>query len=286
MIKDVSIDNFLRGCNYKYNNLEDFLYRMIFFEDEDLELAVNRTFYLSLLSLKNIGWTREDEENRSLMVAVDDICNYFLYPEGAEYISHIWALPMDYREWIKDEPEDKYPQFDDDIYRYMSKYGRGPEPQKWTQSGSLEEYFKKYRYLLEYWDNVRLDIYPELFDNRFALIKNGKFKHHLITGKKEDNGTMSLKIWTDKIFVEEKQYEFNFGSREELEKFLVDNGIVIDSSISNDFFLDEEPYLSKFRYKFDNDGYVPFCNVHIPFKQEIWDKLNSDQKEESTEDGK
>jgi hypothetical protein len=225
-----NVGNFFRKQDYVYESLEYFLHRMSFFENEDFELAIQRGLYLSLLSLKNVGWPREYEENNGLGKALYDICDSFHYPEGADDLIYMWSSPMKNEEGIRCI--------------------------KWTPSGSLDRYLDEYKYLLNCWDEVILDNYLELFDSKFALIRNGKFRHHLITGQRKDDNEMSLRIWTEKIFVEEKQHEFSFRSDEELKKFLVDNKVVFDSFISNDFFLDEKP-VSEFREEF----YENLCDM-------------------------
>jgi hypothetical protein len=204
------------------------MYRMLFFENEDFDLSRERALYVSLLSLKTVGWTEEDLKNHNLSDILYDLCDSFYYPEGSDDMIYFNSFPM----------RDK----------------RGLRRIRWTPDGSLERYLNEYRYLLNYWDEVILDNYLELFDNKFALIRNGKYKHHLITGKKNSDSDMSLCIWTEKIFVEEKQHEFSFRNNDELKKFLLDNRIVFDSFISNDFFLDEKSYILKYRKKFyEND---------------------------------
>ncbi|MDR1426050.1 MAG: hypothetical protein LBI70_03640, partial [Rickettsiales bacterium] len=58
MARDImAVNNFLRGRGYRFDNLENFIYRMAFFENENFGLALKRITYLSLISLKHLGWT-------------------------------------------------------------------------------------------------------------------------------------------------------------------------------------------------------------------------------------
>jgi hypothetical protein len=102
------VGDFLRRQGYRCDSLEDLMHRMISLENEDFELATNRVLYLSLLSLKNIGWTREDEESRNLSDTVDYLCSTFPYLKGAEYISYIWALPFESDEWLQNRSPEKH----------------------------------------------------------------------------------------------------------------------------------------------------------------------------------
>ncbi|MDR1426013.1 MAG: hypothetical protein LBI70_03420 [Rickettsiales bacterium] len=230
LVKNTTVSNFFKSRGYRCDNLEDFFYRMIFFENQNFELTVQRVLYFALASLKNMGWTKEDEENHALDYTIDDICSLFDYPEGSEHII---------------------------CYTPRTKEEKGVER---LQNYRLEKYFDKYKFFLNPWSKVKLDIYPELFDNKFALLRNGKFKNHLITGNREENDDMSLRIWTDNIFVEEKQYKFTFGSREEMENFLLENKVVIDSCLDNDFFSDEKSHISAFREQFDNQDFFELRN--------------------------
>jgi hypothetical protein len=201
--------------------------------------------YGRCLILKTVGWAKDDLGDNSLSEALYlcDICGSFHYPEEADDLISMWSSPKKNEEGIRCI--------------------------KWTPSGSLDRYLDEYKYLLNCWDEVILDNYLELFDNKFALIRNGKYRHHLIAGERKDDNDISLRIWTDKIFTREKEYKFNFRSDEELKKFLVDNQIVIDSCLSNDFFLYEKLYISACREQFDNQDlfYYRYGNYVEPFKE-------------------
>jgi hypothetical protein len=258
LAKKMAVGNFLRERGYKCGNLEDFLYRMILFENEDFNLSIRRTLHLVLLGLKSIGWTKEDEENSCLSYIIDDICSFFRYPEGTEKMMYYYTFHGTiYGDWAE--------------VNYVCE--KKEESAKWTQSGELEKYLNRYRNCLNLWNEVKLDKYQELFDNKFALIRNGKYRHHLITGERKDDNGISLRIWTDKIFTREKEYKFNFRSDEELKKFLVDNGMVFDSFISNDFFLDEKSYILNFREGFDSQDLLEGYDFN-PFEEIPENELN------------
>jgi hypothetical protein len=257
----MAVDNFLRGQGYRFDNLENFIYRMAFFEDEDFGLAMRRILYLCLVSLKNMGWTREDEKDHNLDYTIAYICDFFDYPEETRFMMYYTAKTKE----------------EENIER--------------IQNYRLEKYLDEYKHYLDIWSEVKLDKCSELFDDKFALIRNGKFRHYLITGKKNNDNDMSLRIWTDKIFAEEKEYEFNFRSDEELKKFLVDNGVVFDSFISNDFFSDEKSYISVFREQFDNQDLFEHTLFFNPFTETLeerqeewrrWEREHREQEEKQT----
>jgi hypothetical protein len=235
---------------------------MALLENEDFDLIIGRTLYLTLRNLKSMGLTREednvvDDGGWDLGDALYEICILFGEPDGTENITEYGpnseANIVTSKKWFRTEDSTR-------LEVTEMEYN-----QEWTQSGALDKYLDKYKSYLNFWSEVRLDNYSELFDNKFALIRNGKFKHHLIAGKKNSDEDMSLKIWTDKICGEEKQYEFNFGSREEIENFLGENKIVIDSLLSNDFFLDEKVYITAFKEQFSSRDFFDLRNFS-PFK--------------------
>ncbi|MDR1426015.1 MAG: hypothetical protein LBI70_03430 [Rickettsiales bacterium] len=261
MAKDVTvIANFLREQGYRFDNLENFIYRMAFFEDEDFRLATDRATYLALVSLKHLGWTREQEIDFTLSEAVDWICDIFDYPNDT------WNM----------------------IYNYYTPRKKEDEGIERLQNYKLEKYLDEYKRYLDIWSEVKLDKCFELFDNKFALIRNGKYRHHLITGEKKGDNDMSLRIWTDNIFIEEKQYKFTFGSREKMENFIIENKVVIDSCLDNDFFSDEKSYISVFREQFDNQDLFEHTLFFNPFtetlreKTEEWKKKCKEQEEKQT----
>jgi hypothetical protein len=256
MANDVAtIDNFLRKHGYRFDNLENFIYKMAFLENEDFVLAVHRTTYLALVSLKHLGWTTEEEEDHTLSYAIGWICDFF-----SPYTKETECL-MYYTSKTKEE---------EDVER--------------IQNYRLEKYLGEYRYYLDVWSGIKLDKYSELFDDKFALIRNGKFKHHLIVGKRDSDYSMSLHIWTDDIFTKEERYEFTFKNDKELEEFLLENKVVIDSCLSNDFFLDEKSYISAFREQFDNQDLFEHTLFFNPFIETL-EKRTEDWKRERKELG-
>jgi hypothetical protein len=250
---ETAMNNFLRGRGFSCDSVEDFMYRMLFLENEDFDFSRHRALYVSLLSLKTVGWTDEDLKDHSLSDALYDLCDSFYYPEGADDMIYFDAFPM------RDE--------------------RGIRCVQWTPDGSLERYLDEYRYLLDCWNEVKLDEYPKLFSGKFALIKNGKFRHHLIAGENKNGGGMSLRIWSGGIFAEEREYRFSFGNNEELEEFLRNNGVVFDSLISDDFFSDEKPYISKSRERFDNEDLI-YLYDYSKFIKKIRDRGTAPTEEE------
>jgi hypothetical protein len=49
---------------------------MAFFENENFGLALKRITYLSLISLKHLGWTIEDEKDHNLDYTIAYICDF------------------------------------------------------------------------------------------------------------------------------------------------------------------------------------------------------------------
>jgi hypothetical protein len=213
--RKIAID-YLRKHGYKYDNLEDFLYKMSFFESEECELITKRTLYLSLMNLKNINYSNDEE----LGYAIDYMCEFFNYPEETRGL--IYYMPK-------------------------TKEQNG----KWVARDRLEEYLDKHRQCLNLWDNANgIDNHSELLNDRFALIKNGSFKSCLITIERNQQN-FSLHIWSDNIFTTLKQLRINFNKMSEIGSFLEDNTIITCSSLSDEYFLNEEFYITDFKRKFN-----------------------------------
>jgi hypothetical protein len=239
-----TIDNFLRKQGYKFDNLEGFIYRMAFLENENFWLAIERVTYFALVSLKRLGWTIEQEKDHTLSYAIDWICNFFFpYTKETECLMY---------------------------YTSETKEEEGVER---IQNYRLEKYLDKHKHCLDSWNKVRLDKCHELFNSKFALVRYGKYKNHTITGEEHNDNGMTLCLWTNNIFVEEKQYKFTFESREKMENFIIENKVVFDSCLSDDFFLDEKSYISAFREQFDNQDLFERYYFFNPFTETMKEKM-------------
>jgi hypothetical protein len=225
MIACTAASEFLRRRNYRCGDMEHFLYKMSLFENEDFDLLPGRTLYIGLLTLKAVGFGGKNVKEDDLIDEVYDICDFFNFADETSRLIYPIVEP-----------------------------GK-EEHAMLTLDEALEEYLNKNRYYLDPWGGTGSEGYSELFDNKFALLVDGKFKHHLIGGEKKYGESVSLRLWSGDVFNEQKEFEFNFGNRGDMENFIRENKMVISQPLSKNYFLSEESYIATFRRKFD-DNYL------------------------------
>jgi hypothetical protein len=214
------IDNYLKQNGYKYEDVESFLYKMSFFEKEDLSLVKNRTLYLYLNKLKESNF-----DETELCHCVDWVCDFFKYPQETKGL--IYYMPPDPNRLGQENVE------------------------KWTIYGALSRYLERYKSCM---DTTSADINPynQLFEDKFALVKNGEYKSCFITGGIKESVNMKyLHIWSDNMLVNPVKFEICFKKDKDIRKFMTDKEISLFPSVDYNYFLDEDAYISNFKKEFN-----------------------------------
>lgn len=161
-------------------NIEDNLYKMSFFEQENEDIIFKRTLYLYLKYLYKAYGNRED-----LKYKVDYICEFFQYPDEVKHL----------------------------IY-YMPKNN---DDKNWILKNELFKYLENNKILLKLPDYDLLDNIEELSNDNFTLISSGKYKNFLTTCKKEVNDKIVINIWSSCIIQNKSSYEFKLDSSDNFE---------------------------------------------------------------------
>lgn len=196
-------------------NIEDNLYKMSFFEDENSSIIFKRSLYLHLKRLFDICKNEE-----KLKYEIDYVCEYFKYPKEIKNL--IYYMPYERKE---------------------------NDNKKWILSDRLSDYLNEYKEILKLPDYNMLDRLKELYNNNFALISSGNYKNFFISCNK--NNEISLDIWPSYIIQNKSSYKLDFDNVNELINFINDNNINIYKCINNDFFMEEEKYIYDFKEIFN-----------------------------------
>ncbi|AKL98231.1 hypothetical protein [Endomicrobium proavitum] len=216
--KDFSVDNYLKGNGYQYDDLKKFLYKLSFFEKADLLVCKNRILYLYLMKLKQFDFNAQE-----LSLYVDYICGFFKYPEGTEGL----------------------------IYYMPARNTLEKQIEEWTIYNALSKYLEKYKNYINFTVATHVNHYDQLFCEKFAFIKSKKYKSCFITGTVK-NHCKCLYIWSDNILTVPIKSEICFKNDNEIKEFLTNKDVYIYALVNNNYFLDENYYISDFKEKFDN----------------------------------
>ena len=217
IINDVFLKNFFYNRNY-FGNLENTLYRMSFFEQEDKDILFKKTLYLYLNYLY-----KSCKNEEKLKYSVDYICSFFQYPNEIKHL--IYYIP-----------------FEKKVINHKKD---------WVLRNELFNYLNKYKILLRLPNYNIFNKIKELCNDSFALISSGKYKDFLFSCIKEINNKFLVNIWPDSVIQNKILYKFNFNGINDLITFTKDNNISIYKCISNNFFMDEEKYLLDFKIDFN-----------------------------------